>query len=124
VPLFGFGRGPGGPEFHHFGPFGGLEAAASYLNLTRAELDTRLRNGNTLAAIAKAEDKSVSGLVDAMYTAAKQQLDAAGGAGRLTQAQEAQILADLKSRLGDFVNGKSPPFDRDGRGLRGGPAAG
>src|SRR2546423_12929706 len=77
VPLFG---GPG-PGFHHGGPFGGLDAAASYLGLTEAQLRTQLESGKTLAAVAKAQGKSVDGLVQALVDAAKTKLAAAGAAG-------------------------------------------
>ena len=121
--LFPVAPGPFGRGFHHVGPFGGLDAAASYLGLTRSEIETRLRNGNSLAAIAKAEGKSVSGLVDAMYDAAKKHLDADVSAGRLSQADETRILADLKTRLDDFVNGVRW-FDREHRGFAVGPPPG
>jgi polyhydroxyalkanoate synthesis regulator phasin len=110
VPLFPVAPGPLGRGFFHVGPFGGLDAAASYLGLTRSEVEMRLRNGNTLAAIAKAEGKSVSGLVDAMYDAAKKHLDADVSAGRLTEDEESRILDGLKARLTDFVNGEARRF--------------
>jgi hypothetical protein len=129
-PIFG-GPGPGRPFVHPGGPFSGLDAAASYLGLTQAQLLTKLESGTTLAAIAKSESKSVSGLVDAMYDAAKKDLDAAVSSGRLSQAQETQILSDLKAHLADLVNGARPDFrdrdhDHDGfggppPGLSGGP---
>jgi polyhydroxyalkanoate synthesis regulator phasin len=103
-PLFG-PPGMGGGHFgHHGGP--GLDAAAKYLGLTEAKLRTELESGKTLAQVAKAQDKSVDGLIAALKADAKQKLDAAVKAGRLTQAQETRMLADLDQRLGDFVNGK------------------
>jgi uncharacterized protein YidB (DUF937 family) len=106
-PLFGFGsRGPGLGFFGHFGPFHHLDAAASYLGLTEAQLRSNLDSGETLAQIAKDQGKSVDGLVSALVDGAKQRLDAAVKDGRITQAQENQILSDLKSRITDFVNGK------------------
>jgi hypothetical protein len=103
-PLFG-APGMGGGHFgHHGGP--GLDAAAKYLGLTAAKLRTELEAGKTLAEVAKAQDKSVDGLIAALKADAKQKLDAAVKAGRLTQAQETRMLADLDQRLGDFVNGK------------------
>src|SRR3954453_20698771 len=107
-PLFG---GPG-PGFHrdHGGAFGGLDAAAGYLGLTEAQLRTQLESGKTLAAVAKARGKSVDGLVQALVDAAKKKLDAAVAAGRLTQPQADSILADLKTRVSDFVNGAAPRF--------------
>jgi hypothetical protein len=112
-PIFGGpGRDRGGPGFgHHGGPFGGLDAAAKYLGLSETQLRTRLESGKSLATVAKVEGKTVSGLVDAMYAAAKADLDADVKAGRVTQSQETQMLSDLKSHLTDFVNGVRPPFD-------------
>lgn len=103
-PLFG-PPGMRGEHFdHHGGP--GLDAAATYLGLTEAKLRTELESGKTLAQVAKAQGKSVEGLIAALKADAKQKLDAAVKAGRLTQAQETRMLADLNQRLGDFVNGK------------------
>jgi hypothetical protein len=112
-PLF---IGPGGPGFgfHHEGPFGaGLDAAATYLGLTEAQLREQLESGKSLAEVAKAQGKSVDGLIQALVDAAKKRLDAAVAAGRLTQSQADSILSGLKSRVTDFVNGTAPRFDRD-----------
>jgi polyhydroxyalkanoate synthesis regulator phasin len=124
VPLFG-GPGLGPRSIHHAGAFGGLDAAASYLGLTEAQLRTQLESGKSLADVAKAQGKTVDGLVQALVDAAKKRIDAAVTAGRLTQTQADSILADLKSRVTDSVNGAAPRF-----GLRHGfregapPAAG
>ena len=122
VPLFG---GPGHGFGHHAGPFGGLDAAASYLGLTDTQLRTQLESGKSLADVAKAQGKTVDGLVQALVDAAKKRIDAAVTAGRLTQTQADSILADLKSRVTDFVNGAAPRFGLH-HGFREGapPAAG
>jgi polyhydroxyalkanoate synthesis regulator phasin len=109
-PGFGFRHGHGGPH----GFFHGLDAAASYLGLTEAQLHSRLESAKTLAEIAKAQGKSVDGLKDALVKEAKTKLDAAVKAGRLTSAEEQRILDDLQQRVDDLVNGTLP--DR-----RGGP---
>ena len=102
VPLF-FGH----PRFeHHF--FGELTTAASYLGVTPDALRSELESGKTLAQIAKEKGKSVDGLISALYDEAKQHLDAAVSAGRLTQSQEDSILADLKQHITDLVNGVRP----------------
>ena len=121
LPFFG---GPGlGMHHHMFGMLGrGLDAAAGYLGLTKDQLRTQLENGKTPAEIAKAQNKSVDGLVDAMVTDAKQHLDAAVKAGRITQKQEESILRDIKTRTTDFVNGKAPRFGF--RHFDGGPPRG
>ena len=118
MPLFG---GPG-PAFHHHGPFGGLDAAATYLGLTDAQLRTQLESGKSLADVAKAQSKTVDGLVQAMVDAAKKKLDAAVAAGRLTQSRADSILSELKSHTADFVNGTAPRFGF--RQFRGGPPPG
>ena len=105
----GFGRGLG-LDHHAFG-FAGLDAAASYLGLTETQLRTQLESGKTLGEIAKAQGKTVDGLVDALVTDAKQKLDDAVTAGKLTKDQEQQVLSDLKQRYEDLANGKLPSFD-------------
>ncbi len=117
VPLF---LGPALGEHGRLGHFADLDAAASYLGLTEAELRTQLVAGKTLAQVATAEGKSVDGLIDALVSATKEHLDDAVAAGRLTQAQEDQLLGDLKQRITDRVNGKAPAFDGR-RGFAGPP---
>ena len=117
APLF---FAPGLRGHGPFAHFGDLDAAAQYLGLTTDQLRTELQSGKTLADVAKAHDKSVDGLVDALVAAAKEHLDGAVAAGRLTQTQEDQILGDLKQRITDRVNGKLPQFN-DRRGFRAPP---
>ena len=103
VPLVGIGGKGMHVRGHHFGD---LDAAASYLGLTAAELKTSLGDGSTLAELATEQNKSVDGLKDALVTAAKSDLAVAVKAGRLTAAQQATILADLPDRIDDLVNGE------------------
>ena len=66
VPLVGVGVGHGRGHHglgHHFAD---LDAAASYLGVTEAALLTSLRDGSTLAEIAKDKGKSVDGLKAAL----------------------------------------------------------
>jgi len=127
APLFGFGprrfheHGHFGFRVHGHGPFAeGLKTAADYLGLTRAQLMTELRDGKSLAQVAKAHGKSPDGLVDALTKQAEQKLDQAVKNGRLTEAEKTEMLAGLKKRITDLVNGRfpAPPrfhrFDRDG----------
>ncbi len=94
----------------HFGDHGlhGLDAAASYLGLSESQLRSQLESGKTLAQVAKAQGKSVDGLVAALKADLKQHLDRAVADGRLTQARENQILANADQRLTQLVNGKFP----------------
>jgi hypothetical protein len=98
------GPGPGhGPRA------GSLNAIATYLGVTKAELRTARENGTSLAQLATQQGKSVDGLKQAIYDAAKADLDKAVTAGRITAAQEATRLSDLQSHLDDIVNSTGPP---------------
>ncbi|HEY3184220.1 MAG TPA: hypothetical protein VGJ77_15370 [Gaiellaceae bacterium] len=115
-PIFGLG-GRGG--FGHHAPFGAkLDAAAAYLGLTEAQLRTQLESGKSLADVAKAQSKSVSGLVDALLAAAKTKIADAVKNGRLTQADADDLLNGLRDRITDVVNGVHP--QREGFRFRGG----
>jgi hypothetical protein len=90
----------------------GPAAIASYLGLTQAQLREQLRAGKTLAEIAVAQGKSVSGLEDAIYADVQAHLDRAVANGRLSTEQEQTLLTRLKSRLDDLVNHAFPAFGR------------
>ncbi len=106
--------GPGHPGFRHHGfgprpflapgPMGGpLAGAAKYLGVSAADLMKDLRSGKTLAAIAKANGKSVSGLESVLVAPAKAHLAAAVKDGHLTKAQEKRFLAMLTKGIDGFV---------------------
>ena len=118
LPLFG-GRGPG----HHHAGFGFhgpelLDAAASYLGVTEAELRTELEGGKSLADVAKAEGKSVDGLEAALTNAVEKQLDDAVKAGRLTEAQRDEALDRFEEHVDDFVAREGFGPRRHERGVR------
>jgi hypothetical protein len=102
-----------GPGFGR--SLGALPAAASYLGLTDAQLFGQLSSGKSLAQIATAKGKSVSGLEQAMTTAEKKNLDRLVTAKVFTQAQENKILKRWSANLSQRVNSKGlggpvPPF--------------
>jgi uncharacterized protein YidB (DUF937 family) len=105
VPLFGFG---GHGEYRHFGE--GLAVAAKYLGITEEQLRAELGSGKTLAQIARAKGKSVDGLVDTLYDAAKKRLDQAVADGKLTKEREQEILGGLRDHITAMVNGNVPRF--------------
>lgn len=113
-PLFG------GPAFGHRGfalhGFRDLGTAAAFLGIDEDALRERLRNGDTLADVAKDKGKSVDALVTAIVAATTKRIDEAVAAGRITKAQRDEIVAGLKKRTTEIVNGDFPAF----RG-RGGP---
>jgi hypothetical protein len=109
LPLFG-GPGPGLHVFGHHGP-ASLDAAAEYLGLNEAELRSQLEDGKSLADVAEAEGKSVAGLKTALLGAAREELDDAVEAGKLTDAQRDDVLERFEERLDDLVErtGFGPP---------------
>ena len=117
-PLFGGHRG--GVGAHEF--LGRLDSAAAYIGITEAQLRTELESGKSLAQVAQAHGKSVDGLIGALVAAAKDKLDQAVAAGRLTKAQETEMLGVLKDRVTSSVNQAGglgePHFRGDGVGFR------
>jgi hypothetical protein len=108
-------------EFGHVGVFGSLDEAAAYLGLTEAQLRAKLEGGKSLAQVALDQSKSVDGLVNTLLAAAKKKLDGAVSAGRITKAQEDEMLSGLKDRIGNLVNAtgpEGPHFRRPGFGFR------
>lgn len=101
-----FGPGfPGGFHHHPHGFGDHLSAAASYLGLTVDQLRDRLREGQSLADVAKAEDKSVDGLKQAILDAAKKELDKAVSDEELTRKEADAILERLQRAIDNLVNG-------------------
>jgi hypothetical protein len=114
----GFGHGPGfgghgGPGFRG-GIFGvGLDAAAKELGVTRANVLQQLRDGKSLADVAKAKGKSTSDLKAAIRAAVVKQLDADVAAKRITDAQRDHVVAELDEHLDELV---TRSFDERPRG--------
>jgi hypothetical protein len=100
-------RGPGGPGMR-FGFGADTAAAAKYLGLNKSALRDKLRAGQSLAGVAKAQSKDVQGLEDVIVASQKARLDQAVSDKKLTQSQADEMLARLKSRVDDLVNAKPP----------------
>ena len=129
---FGGGLGPGNGGGHfQAGPgtpagggvFGGQTSAASYLGVSPVTLRADLLRGETLADVAKAQGKSVDGLVAAMVAAEKTSLATAVTNGFLTEAQAEQIESTMPQRVTAIVNRTRPQGFRGFGGRYGGPAA-
>jgi polyhydroxyalkanoate synthesis regulator phasin len=108
-----------GPAFrHHGGPFGRgergfgfrreakLEAAAKYLGMSASALREQLRDGKTLAQVARARDKSVDGLVDALVAEKRERIEQRVRDGSMTREEADRCLAGLEARVRDMVNGR------------------
>ena len=89
-----------------FGENSAMAAAADYLGLSLTDLRAELQGGQSLADIAAAQGKSVSGLEDAMIAAMKTHLDANT---TLTAEQKAAALAAMKSHLDVMVTATHSP---------------
>jgi hypothetical protein len=101
-------RGPEGKRFRG-GPNGGgrLDAAASAIGITPEELGTALRDGKSLADVARDKGVDPEKVVSALVAGLKAHLDQEVASGRHTQAEADQKLAGATERIRAFVNGEA-----------------
>ncbi|GAA3500833.1 hypothetical protein GCM10019016_079400 [Streptomyces prasinosporus] len=91
----------GGMHGMGFGEHAPMDAAAKYLGLSRTDLQSQMHAGKSLADIAKAQGKSVSGLKDAMLAAVESELD---DNTTLTAEQRKSKLVQAKSHIDSMVD--------------------
>jgi hypothetical protein len=115
VPPF-FGPFFGGPHGGLHGVGAPLSTAAEYLDLSVEQLRERLARGQSLSDVAKAQNKSVDGLKEALLDGAEKRLDEAVDDGALTEEQARTILERLRSRIDAIVNGEFPRWRHHHRG--------
>jgi hypothetical protein len=120
-----FGGRPGmaGPlgrgRFDHGGPGQAIDAAATTLGLTRQQLFQQLRSGKSLAAVAKAQGKSLSDVKAAVRKVIATGLDQAVKDKRLTQDRADEILKRFDARFDQFAQRTRPSGPAGGfRGFR------
>jgi len=101
--FFGHGRG-GGPGFHG-GPGDLLGAAADALGLSIEQLAERLRDGDTLGEVAKAEGKDFADVRTAVRRELKEHLDEAVENGPLTRERADAMLDEIVEHLDEFGGG-------------------
>jgi hypothetical protein len=114
----GFGPGPGGHGGkgpRGFGPGADPAALATFLGVQPTDLRTGLQ-GKSLAAYAQEKGKTRDQLKAFLTQQEKSKLDQGVQAGRLTQAQEDQRLADLGTRLDQMIDRVGPPAGERGPG--------
>ena len=97
-------HGRGGPGFGRGFPGGDLQAVATALNLTLAQVRQQQQAGKSIAQIAQAQNVALQTVKDAITAAARTRLDQAVTAGRITSAQETQQLTNLQANLDTFLN--------------------
>src|SRR3954469_7846547 len=118
------GRGPGGRPWGgpprgmglQFGldvKGGAIDAAAGALGLSRDDLVAKLKDGKSIADVAKDQNTSVDDVKTAVTAAVTKELDQRVKDGKLTSDQRDKLLTGLKDRLDDLVNLKPPARPKD-----------
>ena len=92
-----------------------MTAAADYLGLSLTQLRARLHSGTSLADIATAQGKPVSGLKNAILAAMTSRINANPA---LTAQEKAAMISQVKSHLDTMINmemdmGHLPGLDMD-----------
>jgi polyhydroxyalkanoate synthesis regulator phasin len=113
------GPGVAAPGMFFHGPGFGVRFAlvddiASAIGISRDELFSELRSGKSLADIAKAHGKSLDDVKSAVRADVKTKLDKAVKDGKLTQAQEDEILSHISDMIDHF--GERPPHEMQAPG--------
>ena len=126
------GSGAVGPAFPSVPMIGGLgfgfrgalgssvDAVAKALGISSSELRTDLRNGQSIADIAKTKNVDLNTLIGTLVTDATSKIDAAVKAGHLPQAVATKLEDNLKQMISDAVNNSLPKGPGLGFGRRGG----
>ncbi|MGE5290912.1 MAG: hypothetical protein ACM3ML_27700 [Micromonosporaceae bacterium] len=91
-----------------------LAAAATYLGLSQTQLQTQLQAGKSLADVAEAQGKPVSGLKDAILAAITSRINANTA---LTADQKAAMLSQVKSHLDTMIDMTHPAGAGVGAGM-------
>lgn len=89
-----------------------MRAAADYLGISQAQLRSQLRSGESLADVASAQGKPMSGLKDVILAAMTNHVNAST---RLSAAQKTAMISAVKAHLDTIVNATHP----DGMGMQG-----
>ena len=85
--------------WHGHGPI--VKAVTDYLGLSEAQLRSQLESGKSLADVARAQGKPVSGLENTILAAVTSQVNAITG---WSAAQKAEVISQVKSHLGEIVD--------------------
>jgi hypothetical protein len=74
---------------------------ADYLGLSQAQVGSKLQSGKSLADVARAQGKPVSGLKSTILATVTSQVNASS---KLSSAQKAKVIGEVKSHLDAIVN--------------------
>jgi phenylpyruvate tautomerase PptA (4-oxalocrotonate tautomerase family) len=95
-----------------------VRETADFLGLTPEEVVVAVRDGQTLAEIAVAQGQTAEALIAHLSTLAAEHLNQLVADGRITEEQQADMVANMTDRITDLVNGR---IDRP---MMGGPGMG
>ena len=113
-----YGGGPGPGFGHGHGPHGFglkmeiLDGLADALGTTPAKLRESLRDGKSIADIAKANGKSLADVRTSLKAAAKTRIDKAVKDGDLTQRQADRLLGRVGEKIDALTSGKALAMPR------------
>jgi hypothetical protein len=117
------GGGPGDGRHGGMGLAGNrdedMQVVATAIGISASDLQTALRSGQTIAAVAKAHNVDVNKVIDALVASENKEVDDALAAGRITQAQAEQMKSHQQQRVTDMVNHTAPPGGHGGPGRPG-----
>jgi hypothetical protein len=74
---------------------------ADYLGLSQAQLQSQLQSGKSLAEVARAQGKPVSGLKSTILADVTSRVNASS---KLSPAQKSKVISEVKSHLDAIVN--------------------
>ncbi|MEO0494314.1 MAG: hypothetical protein AAF081_12965 [Actinomycetota bacterium] len=94
-----------GERFGERGPRGAGELA-EILGIDGSEIREALQSGSSIADLAEAQGIDTDEIVDAIVAGTEARLDAAVEAGRIDEAQAAEMLAQAEEKAEDLVNGE------------------
>jgi hypothetical protein len=116
TPSYGPGAGNcGGMYGMQAGQQPVMTAAADYLGLSLTQLRTQLHSGTSLADIATAQGKPVSGLKDAILAAMTSRINASTA---LAAQQRTAMISQVKSHLDTMINMDMDHVPGSGTGSR------
>lgn len=92
----------------------------TYTALTREEIITAVRGGETIASLIEANGQSVDAFIAEAVTAVQTEVDERLAEGKLTAERAEEIKASAAETVTAMVNGEQPLRDGFGEGGRGG----
>lgn len=98
-----------------------LDTVATALGITAEEVRAGIESGKTIAELASDNGTTAQAVIDALVADATTHINQAVTDGKLTQEEADTKLAELATRIADFVN--TTPQGGRGHGPRGGDAA-